>query len=95
MINIKNVAKLANIKISKEEETIFKKQLGSIISFISHLSEVDTDDINLNKISNSLKNVSRKDVISTSMKADEALSNTKSQHNNYFKVELVLKNKIL
>jgi aspartyl-tRNA(Asn)/glutamyl-tRNA(Gln) amidotransferase subunit C len=92
-MDIKHISKLANLQLSKKEEQLFQKQLPEIISFISHLSEVDTSDIELEGSSNNLKNVYSEDVVKESLPVEDVVFNTTSKANNLFKVEMVLKNK--
>lgn len=92
MIDIGKIAKLANIKLTGKEKVIFKKQLPAIINFVSHLEKADTEKVVEVGLS-SKQNVFSEDFTSPSLTSDEALSNTKSIHNNYFKVDIVLKNK--
>ena len=42
---VKHIADLARIKISKEEEENLKKDLSSILEYISQLNEVDTSNV--------------------------------------------------
>ena len=95
MINIKHVAKLANLVLTKKEELLYKKQLGDVISLISQLSEVNTEDVDLNTSENNLFNVTSKDFIRDSLDRDSVFYNANSKSNNFFKVDIVLKNKIL
>lgn len=95
MINIKHIAKLANLELSKKEELLYKKQLGDVISLISHLSEVNTENIDLNTSRNNLFNVMSKDFIRDSLNRDSVLYNANSKYNNFYKVDIVLKNKTI
>ena len=95
MINIKHVAKLANLKLTKKEEQLYKKQLGDVISFISQLSEVNTENVDLNATEKNLINVMSKDKCIDSLDRDSVMYNTNSKYNNFFQVDIVLKNKIL
>lgn len=93
MMDIKHISKLANLNLSNKEDKLFQKQLPEIISFISHLSEVDTSDVKLEGASTNLINVYSEDIVKESLAVEDALFNTSSKENNLFKVELVLKNK--
>jgi len=93
MMDIKHISKLANLNLSNKEEKLFQKQLPEIVSFISHLSEVDTSDVKLEGASTNLINVYSEDIVKESLAVEDALFNTSSKENNLFKVELVLKNK--
>lgn len=93
MMDIKHISKLANLDLNKKEEKLFQKQLPEIISFISHLSEVDTSDVKLEGSSTNLKNIYAEDIVKESLPVDDVLFNTSSKVNNLFKVGMVLKNK--
>ena len=44
-IDVKHVAKLANLKISPDEETKFENQLSDILTYVEKLNEVKTEGI--------------------------------------------------
>lgn len=93
MIDIKHLAELSNILLTEEEEKLFKGQLEDIINFVSQLNEVETN--NELATENKAVNVLRKDIVKDSLTVEEVLRNTDSVYNNYFSVDLVLKNKLL
>lgn len=86
-IDVKKIAKLANIPLTDEEEKKFEAQLLSTLEYIEHLNEVDTKNITPTAHVTGLENVLREDVAKQSLTQDQALSNTKSQHNGLFKVK--------
>lgn len=89
-INVKHVAKLANLPISADEEKKFEKQLSEILSYVEKLKEVDTKNVEITSQVTGLENITREDEASSSIAQDDALSNTKSKHNGFFKVGKVL-----
>ena len=89
-INVKHVAKLANLPLSEDEEKKFEKQLSDILTYVEQLNSVDTKEIEITSQITGLENVTREDRASPSLSQDEALSNTKSKHNGLFKVKKVL-----
>ncbi len=89
-INIKHIAKLANLPLSEEEEKKFAKQLSSIIEYIEKLNEKDTKGIEITSQITGLENVTREDEASLSLSQEEALSNSKSNHNGMFKIKKIL-----
>ncbi|MEK7186579.1 MAG: Asp-tRNA(Asn)/Glu-tRNA(Gln) amidotransferase subunit GatC [Patescibacteria group bacterium] len=89
-INVKHVAKLANLPLSDEEEKKFEKQLSEILTYIEQLNSVDTKNVEITSQITGLENISRDDKTSPSLPQDEALFNTKSIHNGMFKVKKVL-----
>ena len=44
-MDIKHIAQLARIKLTKGEETKFGKELASILDFVNQLNKVDTSGI--------------------------------------------------
>ncbi len=89
-INIKHIAKLANLHISDEEGKKFEKQLSEILNYVNQLNSVDTKNVEITSQITDLENVTREDKTSPSLSQEEALSNTKSKHNGLFKVKKVL-----
>lgn len=89
-INVKHVAKLANLPLSESEEKKFETQLLETLKYIEGLNEVDTKNINPTDHVTGQENVSREDVTSPSLSQEEALSNTKNKHNGMFKIKAVL-----
>ena len=89
-INVKHIAKLANLPLSEKEEKKFEKQLSEILTYVEQLNSVDTKDIKITSQITGLENVTRKDKDSSSLSQNEALSNTKSKHNGMFKVKKIL-----
>lgn len=89
-INVKHVAKLANLPLSEEEEKKFESQLSETLKYIEGLNEVDTKNVNPTDHVTGQENVFRADATSPSLSQDEALANTKNKHNGMFKVKAVL-----
>ena len=91
-IDIKKIAKLANLKIKPEDEEKFEKQLNEILGYVEKLKEVDTKGIEITSQVTGLENVTREDKTAISLSQEEVLSGTKSQHNGLFKVNAILDN---
>jgi aspartyl-tRNA(Asn)/glutamyl-tRNA(Gln) amidotransferase subunit C len=89
-INVSHVAKLANLPISPSEKEKFEKQLDETIEYVEGLNEVNTKTTEPTSQVTGLENVTRDDVSRPSLSQEEALSNTKSKHNGFFKVNQVL-----
>jgi len=91
MIDIKYISNLSNIKLTKKEEKLYQIQLEKVLDFVSQLNEVKTD----NKIKISKGNIidlsSVNDNVRPSLDTKDAMKNAVSQHNDYFKVGLILK----
>lgn len=89
-IDVYHVAKLANLLLKPEEKVKFEKQLSEILSYFEKLKEVDTKNVEATSQVTGLENVTREDEAAPSLTKEEALSNTKSQHNGLFKVKAIL-----
>ncbi len=89
-IDVSHVAKLANLSLKSEEREKFEKQLSEILTYVEKLKEVDTENVEITSQVTGLENVTRKDEAKPSLSQNDALSNTKSQHNGFFKVPAIL-----
>lgn len=89
-IDIRHVAKLANLTLSEEEKKKFTKQLDETIQYINRLGQIDTKNVKPTSQVVGLENITRKDVAQPSLSQEKVLSNSKSTHNGMFKVKAVL-----
>ena len=89
-IDVKKLAKLANIFLKKDEEEKIEHQLEDTLKYIESLNNIDTSNISgTNEVVN-LENIFREDVIEPSFTQEEALKNAKKTHNGFFIVPSVL-----
>ena len=91
-IDVKKVAKLANLKIKPEDEKKFGTQLNEILGYVDQLSNVDTKGIEITSQVTGLENVTREDIAKESLPQEVALSETKSKKNGMFEVKAILEN---
>lgn len=91
-IDISHVAKLANLKVTPDEETKFATQLSSILEYIDKLNELNTSDVEPTSQVTGLENVMREDKAAPSLPQDEALSQAKHTHNGMFAVKGIFDN---
>ena len=89
-IDVTHVPKLANLPLKHEEKEKFKKQLSETLAYVEKLNSINTEGIEPTSQVTGLENITREDETKSSLTQDEALSNTKSQHNGLFKVPAVL-----
>jgi aspartyl-tRNA(Asn)/glutamyl-tRNA(Gln) amidotransferase subunit C len=89
-IDVKNIAKLANLKPTSGEEQKFETQLGDILTYVEQLQKIDTAGIEETAQVTGLSNISRNDTTSPSLSQGEALSGAKEQHNGFVKVQAIL-----
>ncbi len=61
-INVKHVAKLANLPLSSDEEEKYSKQLSEILEYVDQLNEVNTSSVEPTYNVTGLNNVTREDV---------------------------------
>src|SRR5688572_10531155 len=92
---VKRVANLARLPLDDNEIEVLKPQLSEIIDYVEQLKEVDTTNVEPTSQTTGLINVFREDTIDSNriLNVGDALSNTPNKHNNYFVVDLILKNK--
>ena len=81
-MDVKHVAKLANLPITDEEEKKFATQLAAILDYISQLQGIDTTGITPTSQVTGLTNVTRNDEVTPSLKLDQ----------DYFKVKAIFDN---
>ncbi len=90
-IDVKHVAKLANLTLIPAEEQKFGKQLEGILSYFEKLKEVDTSGVEETSQVTGLENVMREDVeTNCELSQEEALSNAKSTEKGFIKVKAIL-----
>ena len=82
---IENVAALARLKLTAEEEKEFLKDFKEILSAFSKIDEVDTKDEEPAFQAVEIKDRLRDDSVEKSLSQEEALSNTKHKKDGYFK----------
>lgn len=83
-INVKHVAKLANLELTKQEIGKFEKQLSSILDYIKKLDEVDTTNVKPTFNVTGQENVFRKDEAGKSLSQEEALKNASEKKDGFF-----------
>lgn len=89
-INVKHIAKLANLTITDSEEKVLETQLEATVEHVQSLTEIDTSTITgTNEVTN-LSNVTREDVVELSLSQEQALQNAKRVYNGFFIVPAVL-----
>ena len=89
--DVKHVAKLSRLALTKEELEMYSDQLSSILNFVDKLNEIDTESVLPTAQVTGLKNVLRKDETITSLSQEAALSSSSHTENGYFKVKAVIK----
>lgn len=89
-IDVKKLAKLANLKIKPEDEKKFEKQLSEIVTYFEKLNKVDTKDVEITSQVTGLENIMREDNPAPSLTQKGVLSGSDSRHNGLFRVDAIL-----
>ncbi len=87
---VEHIARLARLRLTKEEKERYSVQLGKIIEYVRQLNELDLARIPPTSHVVPLKNVLREDVVRESLPQEEALRNAPQKEKGYFKVPKVL-----
>jgi aspartyl-tRNA(Asn)/glutamyl-tRNA(Gln) amidotransferase subunit C len=88
---VKELAKLARIGLTKEEEESLSREMTSILSYVSELDEVDTSKIAPTSQVTGLENVLREDKVRPcEVKRDDLLANAPQREDGFIKVKKVL-----
>ncbi|MGR3177263.1 MAG: Asp-tRNA(Asn)/Glu-tRNA(Gln) amidotransferase subunit GatC [Candidatus Anammoxibacter sp.] len=87
---IEYVANLSRLKLTETEKELFVNQLLSVFGHINKLNEIDTKDVTPMANAIDLKNVFRNDVNTPSIAQQQALENSPSKTQDFFKVPQVL-----
>ena len=89
-IDIKHVAKLANIPVSDEQTKKLEKELEATLAHVERLNEIDTSSIEgTNEVTKAV-NVMREDEILPSLSQEEALQNATQTYNGFFMVPVII-----
>lgn len=88
-IQIKHIAKLANLNINEQEATLFAEQLSAILDYVAHLEKALTSSVRPLFNVNESKNVFREDKIVLGLTQEECLKNSKSTYQGFFKVKSI------
>jgi len=84
-----HLAKLANLRLKKEEAEKFRYQLSDIFEFISQLQRINTDKVIPTFAVTHTSSKLRKDRTIKSLRREDALKNAPNKENNYFKTKKV------
>ncbi len=87
---VEHVAKLARLDFDDEKKEAFKGQLNDILNYIEMLEEVDVADTEPTYHVLPIKNIFRKDVVTTSMERSDVLENAPDALSGCFRVPKVV-----
>lgn len=86
----KEIAKLARLKLTQEEEQKFTLQLNNILGYFEKLNEVNTDNIEPRTHPTDLVNSFREDIVISSLDKEEALKNAPHKEDGFFKAPKIV-----
>ncbi len=89
-IDVKKIAKLANLPLKEDEIKSLEKALIETLSYVNILEEVDTKGIEPTSQVTGLENVTREDIATPSLSQGKALANAKKKVNEMFEVPRIL-----
>lgn len=86
-IDVKHVAKLANLPLTFEEEEKYSQQLSNILEYIEKLNQVDTSSVESTFNVSGQSNVMREDLATACLSQEEALSNASKTKDGMFETK--------
>jgi aspartyl-tRNA(Asn)/glutamyl-tRNA(Gln) amidotransferase subunit C len=91
-IDIRHVAKLARLALTEDEVALYGVQLGSLMSHVDALTQLDTGDVAATAQVIPSRNVQRADVLrpETMLTRDQALANAPQAQLGYFRVPRII-----
>lgn len=92
MIDVKHLAKLANLPVSPDRMAKLNGQIEATFEYIQIIQQTDTSSLAETNQVTGLSNVTRSDVVddSRTLTQAQALQNAKHTHNGYFVVPAIL-----
>ncbi len=89
-MHVKNLAKLANLTLTKEQEEELEKSIPTVVDYMDEIKNLDVDDIPETTRVTEEENVLREDVVQPSLSQKDVLKNAKNTRNGFFVVPAVL-----
>ena len=89
---VRRVAVLARLRLSPEEEQVFRGQLSAILDYVEQLKELDVSNVEpmTHALAAGEAAPLRKDEVSPSLAPDEALANAPAREGTTFKVPRII-----
>jgi aspartyl-tRNA(Asn)/glutamyl-tRNA(Gln) amidotransferase subunit C len=72
---VQHVADLARLELTEQEALRMTEQMNNILSYMDKLNELDTRDVHTTTHAIQLENVSRQDLVKSSIDRGQALDN--------------------
>lgn len=90
---IKYLANLSQVKLSKDELFKFGPQLSKVIEYVSELNNVDTKNTEPTNQTTGLINITSPDITSPSLKSSDVVGQSRNIHKGFFNVPITIKNR--
>lgn len=91
-IDVRRVAKLANLPLTSQEEEKYSQQLSKILDYIDQLNKVDTSKVEPTYNVSGQKNVKRADGIGECQAQNDAIFNALSKKEGFFSIKKIFDN---
>jgi aspartyl-tRNA(Asn)/glutamyl-tRNA(Gln) amidotransferase subunit C len=88
-INITQLAKLANVKLSQKQVEEFSESITTVIAYMDEIKNLALEDVAETSRVTTEINVFREDSIEPSLSQEEALKNAKKTYNGFFVVPYI------
>lgn len=88
--DVSHVANLARLEFDEEETQDFTKQLSRILDYIGKLNELETEDVPPTSHIHPLHNITKPDIVKTSLNRKAVLANAPEAEEGYFGVPRVI-----
>lgn len=87
---VRHVAFLARLELSPEEEETFTQQLGSILTYVDQLGELNTDAVDPTFHALDMPQFTRPDQVSSWTELEAIMDNAPDREEEFFKVPRIL-----
>ncbi|MEM9486827.1 MAG: Asp-tRNA(Asn)/Glu-tRNA(Gln) amidotransferase subunit GatC [Cyanobacteria bacterium P01_F01_bin.116] len=87
---VRKVALLARLDLTKEEEQQFTEQLNGILDYVNQLNELNTENIEPTTRAIELSNITRQDELTPFESRESILENAPEREDDFFKVPKIL-----
>lgn len=88
--DVEYIAKLAKLNFSNDELENYTHQLNDILTYVEKLNELDTSNVEPLSHPVENQNVFREDILKPSLTTEEALKNSPSRTEEFFRVPKVI-----
>ena len=88
--DVRHVAKLARLAVGDADVSRLTGQLGTILTYVSQIGEIDTEGVEPMATAVPMKNVFRDDAVGDMLDLDQVLRNAPDRDPPFFKVPKIL-----